>query len=53
VDAEAAARAVLAGTARTVPKSGDDWVEMVRVLRIVSDHPKPATHDRVKTGHLR
>jgi transposase len=34
VDAEAAARAVLAGTARTVPKSGDDWVEMVRVLRI-------------------
>jgi hypothetical protein len=34
VDAEAAARAVLAGTATTVPKSGDDWVEMVRVLRI-------------------
>ena len=34
VDAEAAARAVLAGTATGVPKAGDDWVEMVRVLRI-------------------
>jgi transposase len=34
VDAEAAARAVLAGTATGVPKDGDDWVEMVRVLRI-------------------
>ncbi len=34
VDAEAAARAVLAGTATSVPKSGDAWVEMVRVLRI-------------------
>jgi transposase len=34
VDAEAAARSALAGTATTVPKSGNDWVEMVRVLRI-------------------
>lgn len=34
VDAEAAARSVLAGTATGVPKAGDDWVEMVRVLRI-------------------
>jgi transposase len=34
VDAEAAARSALAGTATAVPKSGNDWVEMVRVLRI-------------------
>lgn len=34
VDAEAAPRAVLAGTATGVPKAGDDWVEMVRVLRV-------------------
>jgi transposase len=34
VDAEAAARSVLAGTSTVVPKSGDDWVEMVRILRI-------------------
>jgi transposase len=34
VDAEAAARAVLAGAVTTVPKSGNAWVEMVRVLRI-------------------
>jgi transposase len=34
IDAEAAARAVLAGTATIVPKTGDDWVEMIRVLRI-------------------
>ena len=33
VDAEAAARAVQSGEARAVPKSGDDRVEMVRVLR--------------------
>jgi transposase len=34
VDAEAAARSVLAGTSTGVPKSGDDWVDTVRVLRI-------------------
>src|SRR5829696_8567650 len=32
-DAEAAARAVLAGEASGVPKSGDGTVEMIRVLR--------------------
>jgi transposase len=34
VDAEAAARAVQSGDARVVPKSGDDHVEMIRVLRV-------------------
>ena len=33
VDAEAAARAVLSGEASTVPKAGDDRVEMIRALR--------------------
>jgi len=33
-DAEAAARAVLSGEAAGVPKSGDDMVEMIRVLRV-------------------
>jgi transposase len=33
VDAEAAARAVLSGEARAVPKSGEDRVEMIRALR--------------------
>jgi transposase len=33
VDAEAAARAVLSGEASAVPKSSDDRVEMIRVLR--------------------
>jgi transposase len=32
-DAEAAARAVLAGEASGVPKSGDGPVEMIRTLR--------------------
>ena len=32
-EAEAAARAVLAGEASGVPKSGDDTVEMIRTLR--------------------
>jgi transposase len=32
-DAEAAARAVLAGETSGVPKSGDGYVEMIRVLR--------------------
>jgi transposase len=34
VDAEAAARAVLAGTARGCPKAGDGRVEMIRSLRV-------------------
>jgi transposase len=34
VDAEAAARATLAGTARGVPKNRDGRVEMIRVLRV-------------------
>ncbi len=33
-DAEAAARAVLSGEATGCPKSGDDLVEMIRVLRV-------------------
>jgi transposase len=37
VDAEAAARAVLAGTAIGTPKYGDDRVEMVRILKIARD----------------
>jgi transposase len=37
VDAEAAARAVLAGTATTRPKSGDGPVEMIRVLHITRE----------------
>ena len=34
VDAEAAARAVLAGTATGEPKAGDGPVEMIRALRV-------------------
>jgi len=34
LDAEAAARAVLAGTSAITPKSGDDWVEQLRILRV-------------------
>lgn len=34
IDAEAAARAVLAGTATIRPKAGNDWVEQLRVLRV-------------------
>jgi transposase len=34
VDAEAAARAVLAGQATALPKPGDSMVEMVRCLRV-------------------
>ena len=37
VDAEMAARSVLAGMARDDPKSGVDRVEMVRMLKIVKD----------------
>lgn len=34
IDADAAARAVLSGTATTVPKRADGNVEMIRVLRV-------------------
>lgn len=37
VDAEAAARAVLAGTATTLPKTSDGPVEMIRVLHITRE----------------
>lgn len=37
IDAEAAARAVLAGEANTSPKSGDGNVEMIRHLKIARD----------------
>ena len=37
IDAEAAARAVLSGEARTCAKSGDGAVEMIRHLKIVRD----------------
>jgi transposase len=37
IDAEAAARAVLAGTATTLPKTGDGPVEMLRVLHITRE----------------
>lgn len=37
VDAEAAARAVLAGTATTLPKTADGPVEMIRVLHIARE----------------
>ena len=37
VDAEMAARAVLAGVAKDSPKSGLDKVEMIRMLKIVKD----------------
>lgn len=37
IDAEMAARAVLAGVAKDTPKSGLDNVEMIRMLKIVKD----------------
>ena len=37
LDAEAAARAVLAGTATAVPKSADGTVEMIRQVKIAKD----------------
>lgn len=37
VDAEAAARAVLAGTATTLPKTGDGPVEMIRMIHITRE----------------
>ncbi len=37
LDAEAAARAVLAGVATAVPKAGDGTVELIRVLKVARD----------------
>jgi len=37
IDAESAARAYIAGTARVIPKAGDDLVEMIRMLKVVKD----------------
>lgn len=37
IDAEAAARAVLAGTATATPKHGDDQVEVIRLLKMTRD----------------
>jgi transposase len=37
IDAEAAARAVLAGTAEGTPKSGDDLVEVIRIIKLTRD----------------
>jgi transposase len=37
VDAEAAARAFLAGTATIIPKRGGDQVEMIRLLKVAKD----------------
>jgi transposase len=34
IDAEAAARAVLAGGPSITPKAGNDWVEQLRILRV-------------------
>jgi transposase len=42
VDAEAAARAVLSGEATGLPKSGDDLVEMIRVLRVARSTARKA-----------
>ncbi|MFJ9151874.1 IS110 family transposase [Streptomyces sp. NPDC102270] len=43
VDAEAAARAVQAGTATATPKSGDGAVEMIRALRVARSAMKART----------
>lgn len=37
IDAEAAARAALSGTARALPKSGDGQVEALRILRLAKN----------------
>lgn len=37
IDAEAAARSVLAGTATATPKDGDDQVEIIRVIKLTRD----------------
>ncbi|MDP9403777.1 MAG: IS110 family transposase [Actinomycetota bacterium] len=37
IDAEAAARAVLSGTATATPKHGDDRVEVIRLIKVTRD----------------
>jgi transposase len=37
IDAEAAARACIAGTATVIPKAGDALVEMIRMLKVAKD----------------
>jgi transposase len=46
-DAEAAARAVISGEATGTPKSGDDLVEMIRVLRVAR-----STAMKARTGAI-
>lgn len=48
IDAEAAARAVLAGHTTAIPKSGDGVVEAIRVLRVAR---RSAMKARVQTGN--
>ncbi|MFJ8159246.1 transposase [Streptomyces sp. NPDC094468] len=48
VDAEAAARAVQAGTATATPKSGDGAVEMIRALRVARRSAMKARTQAVK-----
>jgi transposase len=49
-DAEAAARAVLAGESSGVPKSGDGTVEMIRTLRAVRRCAMKARTERPPTS---
>lgn len=51
VDAEAAARAVLAGTATATPKAGDDAAEMVRLLKVARQGAVKAQTQAVTTLH--
>ena len=46
IDAEAAARSVLAGTSTIVPKAGNDWIEQLRVLRVAR---RSAVQQRTQT----
>jgi transposase len=48
LDAEAAARAVLAGTARSTPKGGTGSVEAIRILRVAR---RSAMKARIQTGN--
>jgi hypothetical protein len=50
VDAESAARAVLAGTASGCPKAGDGRVEMIRSLRVARRSPLKARTQAIFTG---